>query len=103
MSKISIIAKLTAIDGKQGDLETALAALCTAADEETGLEIYSAHKDSKDDTVYWFFELYSGDDAWAAHGKGDSMKAAMGAFGGLLAGAPEMHILSPVAAKGLDI
>ena len=63
----------------------------------------ASDKDSKDDTVYWFFELYSGDDAWAAHGKGDSMKAAMGAFGGLLAGAPEMHILSPVAAKGLDI
>lgn len=103
MSKITIIAKLTIQDGKDAEMEAALATLCSVADEETGLEIYSAHKDTAEDNVYWFFEMYTGDEAWAAHGKGDGMKEAMGAFGGLLAGRPELHILSPVAAKGLDI
>ena len=103
MSKITVIAKLTAVDGKGPELETALDELCVAAQEETGLEIYSAHRDTADANVYWFFEMYTGDDAWAAHGKGDAMKAAMGAFGSLLAGRPELHMLTPVAAKGLDI
>ena len=37
------------------------------------------------------------------HGKGDRMKAAMGAFGGLLGARPEIVFMTPVAAKGLDI
>jgi hypothetical protein len=31
------------------------------------------------------------------------MRAAMGAVGGLLAGRPELTMMSPVAAKGLDL
>jgi hypothetical protein len=31
------------------------------------------------------------------------MKAAMGAMGGLLAGRPEVTLMDPVSAKGLDI
>ena len=103
MSKITIIAKLTAVEGKNAELEAALQELCRVADEETGLEIYSAHKDGADESTYWFFEMYSGDEAWAAHGKGEAMKAAMGSFGSLLAGRPELHVMAPVAAKGLDI
>ena len=48
-------------------------------------------------------ESEAGDDALAGHGKGAGMKAAMGAVGGLLAGRPEVIMMSPVAAKGLDI
>ena len=103
MSKLSVIAKLTAADGKSAELETALAGLIAAAEEESGLEIYSVHAAKDEPGVYWFFELYTGDDAMAVHGKGDGMKAAMGAVGGLLAGRPEVITMSPVAAKGLDI
>jgi hypothetical protein len=31
------------------------------------------------------------------------MKAAMGALGGLLSGAPEISVLEPTVAKGLDL
>jgi hypothetical protein len=31
------------------------------------------------------------------------MRAAMGAFGGLLTGRPEVTTMTPIAAKGLDI
>ncbi len=103
MSKISLIAKLTAADGKADELEAALAQLIAAADEEAGLEVYSAHADRANPGVYYFFELYAGDDALAVHGKGDGMKAAMGALGSLLGGRPEVTKLDPVVAKGLAL
>jgi quinol monooxygenase YgiN len=103
MSKISLIAKLTAADGKAAELEAVLAEVVAAADEEAGLEIYSAHKDTANEGVYFFFEMYSDDQALAVHGKGDGMKAAMSKFGGLLSGRPEITMMSPVVAKGINI
>jgi quinol monooxygenase YgiN len=103
MSKISLIAKLTAADGRSSDLEAALAGVVAAAAEEDGLEVYSAHAVDDQPGVYYFFELYRDQDAVDVHGKGDGMRAAMGAFGGLLAGRPEITRMTPVAAKGLDV
>lgn len=103
MSKISLIAKLTAAEGKAAELEAVLGEVVTAAEEEAGLEIYSAHKDSANEGVYYFFELYTDGDALGVHGKGDGMKAAMGKFAGLLSGRPEITMMNPVVAKGMDI
>ena len=103
MSKISLIAKLTAADGKADELEVALRGVVEAAAEEEGLEVYSAHAAADEPGVYYFFELYRDQAAMDVHGKGDAMRTAMGAFGGLLAGRPEITMMSPVAAKGLDV
>ena len=103
MPKRSIIAKLTCDADKADDLEAALATMVQASDEEGGLEIYSVHKDSNQPGVYWFFELYTDEASLGVHGKGDGMKAAMGAVGALLNTAPEVHVLDPTVAKGLDI
>lgn len=103
MSKISVIAKLTAAEGKAEDLEAALRGVVDAAEEEGGLEVYSAHAAADEPGVYYFFELYQDQAAIDVHGKGDAMRAAMGAFGGLLAGRPEVTRMTPVVAKGLAI
>jgi quinol monooxygenase YgiN len=103
MSKISLIAKLIAVEGKQAELEDALRTVIDAAAEEDGLEIYSAHRSADEPTVYYFFELYRDEDAKDIHGKGQRMRAAMGGFAGLLAGRPEITTMSPVAAKGFEI
>lgn len=103
MAKVSLIAKLTTDPDTSAEVEAALAATCEAANEEAGLEIYSAHKDSGEAGIYWFFELYTDSDAMAVHGKGDGMKAAMGALGSLLTGAPEITMAVPIAAKGIDL
>jgi len=103
MSKISVIAKLTAADGKSDELEQALRGVIAAAEEEAGLEIYSAHAADDEPGVYYFFELYRDDEAKAVHGKGEGMRAAMGAFAGVLAGRPEVIVMTPVTAKGLSI
>lgn len=103
MSKISLIAKLHAADGKADELQSALIELIGAADEEDGLEIYSLHRDPNDGSVFYFFELYRDQGALDVHGKGEAMASAMGAMGGLLGGRPEITMLDPVAAKGLDL
>lgn len=103
MSKISLIAKLTAAEGRTADLEDALHAVIAAAEEEEGLEIYSAHRVDDQPGVYYFFELYRDQEAKDVHGRGERMQAAMGAFGGLLGARPELVFMTPVAAKGLDI
>lgn len=103
MSKLSIIAKLTCDPDKVDDFEAALASMVEAADEESGLEIYSVHKDDNEAGTYWFFELYADADALGVHGKGDGMKAAMGAIGGLLNAPPDVKVLNPTVAKGLAL
>jgi quinol monooxygenase YgiN len=103
MSKISLIAKLTAAEGKSSELEEALRGVVAASAEEDGLEIYSAHASADEPGVYYFFELYKDDAAMAAHGAGDAMKAAMGAFAGCLGGRPEITKMTPVVAKGFDL
>ena len=101
MSKISLIAKLPCAEGQNEGFEAALADMIAASNEEAGLEIYSAHRG--DDNNYWFFELYTDEEAMAVHGKGDGMKTAMRAIGAFMAGPPEVHKMTPVVAKGMDI
>lgn len=103
MSKISLIAKLTAAEGKADELEAALASLIAAAEEEAGLEVYSAHADREQPGVYYFFEVYADADALAVHGKGDGMKSAMKQLGSFLGGRPEVTMLEPLVAKGLTL
>lgn len=101
MTKHSLIAKLVCTEGRNAEFEAELTTLIDVSNEEAGLEIYSVHRDV--DNIYWFFELYADDDAVAAHGKGDAMRDAMAATGAFLAAPPEIHRLTPVVAKGLDI
>tara|TARA_Y100001970_G_C14155657_1_gene815384 strand:- start:998 stop:1309 length:312 start_codon:yes stop_codon:yes gene_type:complete len=103
MAKVSLIAKLHTNPDQSDEVEAALENTCKAAAEEAGLEIYSAHKDSAEEGVYWFFEIYESDEALGVHGQGDGMKAAMAALGALLTTAPTINIASPVAAKGLNL
>ena len=103
MSKISLIAKLTAVEGKSEELEAALHAVVEAAAEEDGLEVYSAHHVDGEPGTYYFFEVYRDQAAWDVHGKGERMREAMGGFAGLLTGRPEITVMSPVAAKGIAV
>ena len=103
MSKIALIAKLTAADGKADDMKTALTELIGAANSEAGLEVYSAHQVDDQPEVFWFFELYRDEAALGVHGKEEPMRGAMRALGSLLAGRPEVTRMTPVAAKGLDL
>ncbi len=103
MSKLSLIAKLTINEGANAEFEAALADLIAASATEDGLEVYAANADTGDAQTYWFYEIYTDDQALAVHGKGDEMKAAMGALGPFMAARPEIMMCRPVVAKGVEL
>ncbi len=103
MSKLTVIAKLQAAEGKASEFESAINELVAAAAEESELEIYSAHRDPQNEGVFYFFELYTTRDSFSAHGKGPAMRAAMNALGPLMGAAPEVFLLDPVVAKGMQL
>ena len=79
MAQVAIVAKLTAAEGKADELRTVIADLVAAVDKtEPDTVIYAAAQDNDDPNVFWFYELYSDD-----------------------AAGRDVHVLTPVAAKGL--
>jgi quinol monooxygenase YgiN len=104
MPKTAMIAKLTAADGKRDDLVAVLEKIFPHVENESGTEAYILHEDAGDANVVWFYELYTDNDALAAHGSSDGMKEMMGGLGGGLLGAkPEMYLLTPKRAKGVTV
>ena len=102
MTQVAAIAKLTAVDGKGEDLKAAIADLVAQVrDSEPDTLVYAAGQDTTDPNVFWFYEFYGSADAAAAHSTGDALAKAATRMRGLLAGAPEVHRLTPVADKGL--
>ena len=73
-----------------------------AVESEAGTEIYILNWGQNDDeNTAYIYELYADGDALALHSGSDAMKALMGALGGVMAGAPELVMLTPAAGKGL--
>ena len=102
MTKVALVARMTAAPGKRDELVDAVGALYEAVDGEEGTEIYALHLDAGNEDVVWFYELYRDMDALTAHGTSDAMKAMGARFASLLAGQPELTFLTPVRAKGLS-
>ena len=100
---IGVFAKLTAAPGKRDELIEALGTHFPNVEEEAGTLVYAMHTDNADADVVWFYELYSDDDAFKAHGGSPGMKELGAKLGGLVAGRAELHIATPVKAKGLTL
>ena len=100
MSKVSMIGSIKAQEGKGDEMEAVLLQMVEAAADEPGTEIYSYHR--SDDETFWFFALMSDQAAMEGHGQSDAMKAAMGAFGPLMAEPPQMTPARPVGAVGFE-
>jgi quinol monooxygenase YgiN len=103
MPKVAMIAKLTAADGKRGELAAVLEKVFPAVEQEDGTEVYALHDDVSDANILWFYELYRDNDALGVHGSSDAMKEVIGGLGGLVGAAPEMFMLQPRRANGLAI
>jgi quinol monooxygenase YgiN len=104
MPKTAMIAKLTAADGKRDELAAVLEKIFPTVENESGTEVYVLHEDAADPNVLWFYELYTDNDALAAHSSSDGMKEMMGALGGgLLGGKPEMYLITPRRGKGVTV
>ena len=96
-----MIAKLPLKEGARDAFLAAYEGMNAQVAEEAGTEIYILHFDRKDENVAYIYELYTDNDALAVHSGSDAMKALMGALGDVMAGAPELIMLTPDAGKGL--
>ena len=101
MSKVTMIGSITCQAGKETEMEAVLSQMVEAAREEPGVEIYSYHRG--DGNTFSFFALMTDEDAVQQHGQTDAMKAAMQAFGPLMAEPPQMSTSTPFAAVGYEI
>jgi quinol monooxygenase YgiN len=101
MSKVSMMGTITCQEGKGDEMVAVLSQMTEAARQEPGVEIYSYHRG--EDDRFWFFALMTDQESLQQHGQSEAMKAAMAAFGPLMAAPPEMSVTTPVAAIGFDI
>jgi quinol monooxygenase YgiN len=101
MSKVAIIAKIVAQEGKRAELATALQANLKIAEGEAGTEKYILHEDAAAPDVLWFYEIYTDQESLIAHGSGEEFKAVGRTLAPLMAGRPEITFLTPIGGKGL--
>lgn len=102
MSKVAVIAKITAKPDQGDAVVSRLSELFGPVADEAGTEVYSLHTDLSNPDVIWFYELYRDNDSLAAHGGSDHLAAAFKDLADLTAGRPELYLLNPVRAKGLS-
>jgi autoinducer 2-degrading protein len=100
MPKVALHARVKAKDGKGEELIAAFRPVFELADKEPGTLLYVLNRSKDDPDLFWVFELYADDDAFAAHSGSDAMAAAAPALGELIAES-ELIIGAPVAAKGV--
>ena len=101
MSKVSVIAKLTAQDGHRADLVAGMAPMLDHVETEAGTLKYILMEDSSDENVVWLYEEYDSRESFDAHAGSDVMKSLGESIGPFMAGRPELFFATPVRGKGL--
>jgi len=100
MSKVAVIAKIPAQEGKRADLARALQTALDTAQSEPGTETYILLEDTSDANLLWMFEMYTDQEALTVHMGSEAFKALGPAIMPFLAGRPELIFVSPVGGKG---
>ncbi len=96
MSIVGIVATIKVQPGKEAEFEKVFADLRSKVRaNETGNLQYDFFK-KKDEATYVVMEQYASEEAMAAHGQSDHFKAAGPALGAVLAGRPDLLIVSKV-------
>lgn len=104
MSKPAIIAKITCQDGKRDDAIQAFGQMFDhVRANEPGTEVYALHKDDNDANILYFYELYTDGESMKSHGGSDTMKSVGKALRDYTSARPEIIMMTPVEAKGLDL
>jgi quinol monooxygenase YgiN len=101
MTQIAVLAKLTCQPGMADEVATGLAPMLAHVENEPGTLRYVLHRDSGNDDVLWFYEVYADQAGFDAHGSSSAMKELGHALAGKLTGRPELIFLTPLGGKGL--
>jgi len=100
-NKVAVFARIPAQPGKRDELVKAMQAAIDNAHSEAGTLTYILHTDDKEPDAVFFYEIYTDQEALAAHGSSDFMKEFGKSMRDLAGGRPELQILKPVSGKGL--
>lgn len=101
MGKATMVGTISCQDGKADEMEAVLRRMVDAAADEPGVEVYSYHRGEAN--TFAFFAIMSDGDSMQQHGQTPAMQAAMADFGPLMAEPPQMTMMTPIAAIGLDL
>lgn len=103
-NKVAVHVKLTATPGKGDELVQAFTSLYEGPlDAEEGTELHVIHQTKDDPDVVMFYEVYTDEAAFTAHGSGEALKSIYPKLAGLVEGRPDMTVLRPRNAKGLPL
>ena len=100
MPKVALLAKFTAKEGKGDELIAAFGPLLEQVENEPGTLLYLMNRSQDDPDQFWFSELYTDEDAFAAHSGSDAMAKAVPTLGPLIADS-ELILGEPILGKGL--
>jgi len=95
---IGVVAILKVKPGEEATFEAAAkeAAAAVSANEAGNLQ-YDFFKHKSEESTYVVMERYADQAALDAHGQSDHFKKFAGGLAGVLAGAPTLHFLDPLA------
>ena len=99
MSRIAVVAKLVAAEGKREELQDRLTEHFRRVQDEEGTLVFSWQVDFRNPDAFWAYEVYADREALAAHAEWAA--GAVLEMAGLLASDPEVFFCKPLMAKGL--
>ncbi len=99
--KVAVLARVPALPGRRDELVEKLQAAIDNANSEAGTLLYILHTNDKDPDAVFFYELYTDQEAFSAHGSSDRFKEIGATLRDVAGGRPELTILTPVVGKGL--
>lgn len=92
-----VVAKMTALSGKEEEMEKALRDIIPLVREEVGTITYTLHRDQNNPRTFLFYEKYKDMDALVAHSSTDHFKALFKTLKTLLDGKPEISMYEELA------
>jgi quinol monooxygenase YgiN len=101
VGKVSMMAKLVAQQGRGEELMASFEELFAQVETEPGTEIYALNRAGNDPDTFWFYEVYSDEEAASRHAGSEVMQRAQRSMGSLLASA-DLVMGALVRAKGID-
>jgi quinol monooxygenase YgiN len=101
MSQVVAVVKLPAAPGKGKELAEAMKFALENVKSEEATRMYILHVDMGNEDVLWMYELYDNQAAMDAHLGSDWFKELGAKVGGLVGGAPEFNMMTPLGGKGL--
>ena len=99
MSRIAVVAKLVAAEGRREELQARLMEHFERVQDEEGTLVFTWQVDFRNPDAFWAYEVYAGREARAAHAEWAA--GAVEEMAELLASPPEVSFCRPLMAKGL--